>query len=358
MKSWPALAVLSILAATCVTGAARADEAAKTKARQHFKQGVELFDQRRFGDALAQFEQSYGLFPVYSTLYNVGQVHVALGHPVQAVEAFEKLLVQGGASVPAEQRNRVESELKLQRERVGELKLSVLPDAAVVRVDGDPVGKAPLNGLVKVAAGHHRIEAMLDGYRSEQNEIDVPGKGHVELAFKLVALAPVAQPAAPTPAVEAAPARPTAVPAILPVAPAPVATPKQPPPNSAAAPPEQHAGSSSGGTVQRVFGYLFAGAGLVGSGVGIALAVDGQSKHDDALVQWANGDKATAQQTESASSKEKSQGYVVIGASGAVMLTGAILLITAPSGHSASARVNWSPWVGTSVAGASFGGTW
>jgi hypothetical protein len=51
-------------------------------------------------------------------------------------------------------------------------------------------------------------------------------------------------------------------------------------------------------------------------------------------------------------------GYFVIGASGAVMLTGAILLIAAPSGHSANARMNWSSWVGTSVAGASFGGIW
>ncbi len=112
MKNLYALVIHLLIAALCVTGLARADETQKTKARQHFKQGVELFDQRRFGDALTEFEQSYTLFPVYSTLYNVGQVHVALGHPVQAIDAYEKYLIQGGASVPAEQRTRVEAELE------------------------------------------------------------------------------------------------------------------------------------------------------------------------------------------------------------------------------------------------------
>lgn len=95
MKTLYALVIHLLIAALCVTGLARADETAKTKARQHFKQGVELFDQRRFGDALTEFEQSYSLFPVYSTLYNVGQVHVALGHPVQAIDAYENIWFKG-----------------------------------------------------------------------------------------------------------------------------------------------------------------------------------------------------------------------------------------------------------------------
>ena len=67
---------------------------------------------------------------------------------------------------------------------------------------------------------------------------------------------------------------------------------------------------------------------------------------------------AQAQQTESDSSKEKTKGYVVIGAGGAAMLTGAILLISAPSGHYGNARLNVSPWVGMTSAGASLGGHW
>jgi hypothetical protein len=46
MKIWFLLIMKLFIAILCVTSAAHADEAAKTKARQNFKQGVELFDQR------------------------------------------------------------------------------------------------------------------------------------------------------------------------------------------------------------------------------------------------------------------------------------------------------------------------
>lgn len=357
MKPWFALIISLLIAALCVTGLARADETAKTKARQHFKQGVELFDQRRFGDALSEFQQSYSLFPVYSTLYNVGQVQVALGHPVEAVEAFDKFLVQGGASISQDQRARVEAELKTQRERVGDIKLDVTPQGAEIRVDGESVGQAPIKNAIKVAAGHHRVEAMLDGYRTERSEVDVSGQGHIEVMFKLQSLPQMAAAAPAEPAVT----RPTTSSTIVNIAPAPspTASAAQNARNEGALPHrEQYSESSSAGTVQRVFGYVIAGAGLIGTGVGVAYAVDGQSKHDDALTQFAQGSTALAHQTETNSSNEKSKGYVVIGAGGAVMLTGAILLISAPSGHSGNARINWSPWVGTSGAGASVGGTW
>lgn len=256
MKTLYALVIHLLIAALCVTGLARADETAKTKARQHFKQGVELFDQRRFGDALTEFEQSYSLFPVYSTLYNVGQVHVALGHPVQAIDAYEKYLVQGGASVPAEQRSRVEAELKTQRERVGDIKLDVTPEGAEIRVDGEPVGKAPLKSPVKVAAGHHRVEAMLDGYRTERSDIDISGQGHVEMMFKLQSLAPAVAPAA---AVEpnATKSAPNVTNVTVAQAPSPAVNSTQNGRNDSGLPhAEPHYESSAGGTVQRVFGYF------------------------------------------------------------------------------------------------------
>lgn len=351
MKIWFTLVVNLFIVILCTTVVARADESAKTKARQHFKQGVELFDQRRFGDALTEFEQSYALFPVYSTLYNVGQVHVALGHPVQAIDAYEKFLVQGGSSVSTEQRERVETELKTQRERVGDIKLDVLPDGAEIRVDGDPIGKAPLKTPVKVATGHHRVEALLEGYHTEQSEIDVRGQGHVEVMLKLQALAPVAPPVAP--------AEPKPVPTTTNINIAPASAPAAIAPSGNTQTRNERASqSSSSGGVQRAFGYLIASAGLIGGGVGVALAVDGQSKHDDALKQYADGNKAAATQAESNSSNEKTKGYVVIGGSGAVMLTGAILLITAPSAQSGNARINVAPWIGSSATGASIQGTW
>jgi len=69
------------------------------QAPAHYRQGAAAFDERRFADALAEFERSYALHPAYVTLYNIGQVHVALGYPMEAIEALNKYLADGGESI-------------------------------------------------------------------------------------------------------------------------------------------------------------------------------------------------------------------------------------------------------------------
>jgi hypothetical protein len=351
MKYWFPLTLLLICGAQGFAGTAHAEDSVRVQAREHFKQGVALFDERRFGDALAQFERSYSLFPAYSTLYNVGQVQVALGHPVQAVEAFEKYLVQGGASIPADQRIQVEAELKAQRQRIGDIKFAVSPDGAELRIDGDRVGKAPMSSPVNVVAGHHRVEVMLDGYRMEQREIDVAGQGHVELQLKLEALAQVGPLLAPLP--PPAPAPTTPAPAAPANAFAPTAPPAPASPIIATARPTTPSG---GGTALKVFGYLFTTAGLVGAGVGAAFAIDGQNKHDDALEQWTAGQKDVARVTEQDSQNEKKRGFVIMGVGGGVALTGVIMLIAAPSSQPSQGRVHFAPWIGVNTGGASVEG--
>ena len=350
MKPCFAPAIALTVVTLCLSSLAHADESGKLKARQHFKAGVELFDQRRFGDALSQFQESYSLFPVYSTLYNIGQVQVVLGHPVEAADAFDKFLVQGGSSIAQEQRARVEVELKAQQERIGDINVAVSPDGAEIQVDGAPVGMSPLGGPVKVASGHHRVDARLDGYRSEHNEVDILGQGHVALTIQLQALQPMATPLASGPITGPLPPSPTQAPTPVPTA-------------SHSLPARDFkAGSTTHRSAQAIVGYSLVGIGLVTAGVGVGISVDGQSKHNDAVKQWNVSDEAqsrnNARQTESASVKEKTTGYIVIGAGGAALLAGTVVLLTAPSNQAGHARLNFSPWLGTSTTGATLAGTW
>jgi hypothetical protein len=350
MKSCFTPAIALTIVALCLSNLAHADESGKLKARLHFKQGVELFDQRRFGDALSEFQESYSLFPVYSTLYNIAQVQVVLGHPVEAADAFDKFLVQGGASIAREQRARVEVELKAQQERIGDIDVAVSPEGAEIQVDGAVVGKSPLGGSVRVASGHHRVDARLDGYRSEHDEVDVLGRGHVELTIQLQALQQMAAPLAAGPITSPLPPSPAQAPTPIPTA-------------SHSLPARDfNAGSTTHRSAQTIVGYSLVSIGLVTAGVGVGIGVDGQSKHSDAIKQWNASAEAqsrnNARQTESASVKEKTKGYVIMGAGGAALLAGTIVLLTAPSNQAGHARLNWSPWFGASAAGATLAGTW
>src|SRR5258705_390151 len=81
---------------------------ATLQAREHFQAG--LADAQR-GDvvaALREFETAYRIRPHFSVLYNIGQARSTLGRPVEAVEAFERYLSDGGAQVSDERKRDVE----------------------------------------------------------------------------------------------------------------------------------------------------------------------------------------------------------------------------------------------------------
>lgn len=323
-----------LLAASLFALPARAEESPQIEARKHFAQGVAFVDEQRLPEALAEFEKCYALYPAYATLYNIAQLHAALGDPVAAVEAFEKYLADGGAAIAPKQRARVEAELATQRQKVGEITIQVTPPEAELRIDDKPPIRASAPLTLRLAAGRHQLSAALAGYRSEQREAEVQTQGHVDLSLSLEPEPPVTAP------VEVAPPS-----AVLPRA------------------RDERAHSTS---TQRIAGYVLGGVGLVGAGVGVAIAVAGQAKHNDALDQWSAGDKAGARSTESASSRQKTAGYIVIGVGGAASVAGAILIFTAheaktPSGAvvpRSSSGFRCTPWVSSSLVGASLEKSW
>jgi len=332
--------LLLLVCAWSCGGEAYAGESAKEDARNHFRAGVVLFDQRRFADALSEFERSYALYPDFSTLFNIGQVHAVLGHPVEAVDALESFLSKGGDSIPAADRQRVQAELAAQRAKIGLITFDVLPNGTEVRVDGVPIGKSPLVAPLRFASGPHRVEAMLEGYRAEVRTIDLAGGQQAHIGMSLQSIAQV--PSTPAPAPVSAPQHP-------------VEESSQPPLEASDSPPTNPPVSRNW---QKLAGYGVGGLGLLGAGVGTYLLIDGQSKHEDALEQWAAGDKAEARQTEQDSVDEKDKGYVVVGVGGAIALGGVILLLTAPSDEPSGPSVGWAPWVGPSVVGVGANGVW
>jgi len=132
---------------SCMNGATAVatEPDSKAVAREHYQRGVAAFQANRFGDAAIEFRTAYQTSPAYAVLYNIGQVDVALGDAVGAVDAFEKYLEQGGNAIAKERRQTVEAEVEKQRARIGTTLLHVQPEGAEVRVDGKLIGKAPLS---------------------------------------------------------------------------------------------------------------------------------------------------------------------------------------------------------------------
>jgi hypothetical protein len=183
---WCATAmIISACSSLLLAAPARADRAvatddqarAKAEALVHFEKGVRLGESGSYREAAAEFERAYRLSPHYAVLYNLGQAYMALGQPVEAVEALQRYLTEGASQVPAARRSEVQAALKQQRARIGSVAIDANVDGAVLLVDGATVGRSPLPSPVRVARGEHQVSAVLDGYRATPRTITVSGDG-------------------------------------------------------------------------------------------------------------------------------------------------------------------------------------
>ena len=325
----------SAAAQSAPAAAATADP--KLAARAHFDKGVAAFNARRFAEAAEAFAAAYQLSPAYPVLYNIGQVNVALGRSVEAVDAFERYLREGTA-IQAERRREVEAELDKQLARVGTVSVRTVPPGAEIRIDARLIGKTPLPAPVRLTAGTHAVEAILAGYTTHIRDIEVAGKSQqeVELALeRFTAQAPSAAPAAAA-NLERAPAR----------------------LESEMQQPAPVPGSSL--SVQRLLGYTALVGGLAAATTGGLIAFNGANKANDAKDKLAAA-KTVAMWLESKpdfdDGKQRNQlGWKIAGVGAAVAVAGVVLLATVPETTGGSLAL--APMVAAGSGGLVIEGVW
>lgn len=176
IRSDPRLLAAATLGALLALAPAPArGQDARSEARARFAHAVDLFDEGQLDAALAEFERAYQLVPNAAVLYDVAQVHAALGHAVEAVDVFERYLREGGDGISAERRDEVERELARQRARIARVTVDVPVPGAIVALDDADVGPAPLDAPLRVSAGEHVISARAPGYEPARRRVRVLG---------------------------------------------------------------------------------------------------------------------------------------------------------------------------------------
>ena len=239
----------------------------KAAARGHFDRGVAAFNEGRFAEAALEFESAYKLSPAPVVLYNIGQVDVALGRSVEAVDAFERYLADGATTISAERRAEVQAEVEKQRTQIGTIAIQTDPAGASIRIDGRLVGTTPLPSPVRVAAGKHTVEARLAGYSPQDRDVDVPGTKQLRTEIKLIPAFANELPLAPrAPTVQAA------QPHVGPVAVS--------PPLVAA--PEQPQAAERSPNWLRLSGYALGGLGVAAVVTGAVVADESANSANDA----------------------------------------------------------------------------
>ena len=338
--------LLIVLGATVAPQAARAEE--KEEARKHYYRALQLADDGQLEGAIVEFRRSYDLTHHFAVLYNIGQVFVTLAKPVEAVDAYERYLADGGEKIAAARRADVEKEIARQKARIATLEIRGLPEGAMVRLDGKDLAKAPISAPVRVGVGTHAIAASAEGYDSAETEVTVAGED-----WQVVELALAKH------VVEAPPRAPVVEQKLLPVdslALSPeVSTPVA---DALVASPMKHRPVSNTRIVGIVSGAV--GVAVIAAGTVCGLLVKG--RHDAAVTNWNQrlDSKATSLQAQAQDlAPAANVGFI---AGGTLAALGVVLYIVgaqnSPTGKNDGQHTHLFPTLNTGFAGLSAGGTW
>ena len=159
-------------------------------ARLHFQQGVALYEERNYDAALAEFEGAYATSKEPIVLYNLGLTYKALFRYAESVDSLERYLRESAArqqEISPERKTEVESLVAEMKSLLADITMMILPPDADLRVDGRSVTLG-IEGIVKLAAGTHRIDVSAADHVSVQRDITVVAGVPQTVTVKLTAI--------------------------------------------------------------------------------------------------------------------------------------------------------------------------
>src|SRR5215510_9553895 len=144
--------LVGVLALVAAPAARAPPDPKKAEAAQRFDRGLQLFDDGDTAGALAEFKRTYELVPNPVVLFNIGLVYAAMGRPVSAVDALEKVM-QTPDKLSTDQRERATRTLNDQKQRIGKLMVTTVPEGARIDIDNVESARTPLTAPIRISEG-------------------------------------------------------------------------------------------------------------------------------------------------------------------------------------------------------------
>lgn len=164
---------------------AEASLAARETARAHLARGNNLAARNQYGTALREFLDAYATAGDSAVFYNIGQCHVALGHPVEAIDAFSRYLTDGGARVPSGRADLLGAQIAMLESRIAELTIVIVGSDGQVKVDGRDLGRSPLPRPLRLNAGSYHVSVTPDTGPTLEREVTIAEAQRMRLIMRL-----------------------------------------------------------------------------------------------------------------------------------------------------------------------------
>jgi hypothetical protein len=172
-------------------GPARADDI-EDEARDHFLQGVALYQDENYEGALVEFETSFEMNANWKVHYNLGLAFQAMHMYVEAEVHFKAYLSKGMGQLDSERMAEVNDVLLDLASVIGEVEVECDVEGADVYLDGKKVATTPVEQPIRANVGKYDVEVKKSGFEDFSLTVTVPGKAKVSVNAVLVQI-PVEQ---------------------------------------------------------------------------------------------------------------------------------------------------------------------
>jgi hypothetical protein len=343
--------VLAGLSALPCPSWAQSDEE-RAAARQAALEGIKALREQRYPAAIDLLTRAESVVHAPTHLLYLARAQAGMEQLVRARENYMKIVKENiDPSKPKafhDAKQDAEKELAALEPRIPAI-TTVVEGAqgkpVTVTVDGNKVPSA-LVGLPRpVDPGEHRLQASAEGMASDIATINVREGSNEKVTLVLKpGAAPVVASSPPPPE----PSGPSSLPPPMPVPPGPPSSPEQP--------------KAAGGSPVRTAGFVVAGLGVVGVGVGTIFYLGGVSKQqesDDAcqVIVLTGKCKAGTQDTvntlDDEAKSKKTMGIIALAAGGVAAVAGVTMIVVGKPKPTPVASPSFTPWIGLGQAGVS-----
>jgi len=177
------LALLLVTSLSSLAAAQNVSDGDRKAARDLYEKGASLQVQGKPADALDSFMRSYTVFPAPTTALHVAQCHAALGHLVEAEEAYRSLsnakVPDGSPPAFYAAQEQARQELTVITPRLPTIRVTTTPEkisGLQVKVDDQVINPALVGVARAVNPGSHKVVANAPGYATSEQSVTVQEK--------------------------------------------------------------------------------------------------------------------------------------------------------------------------------------
>jgi hypothetical protein len=168
---------LALLAAAILAAAPAGAQAPPppTPYEEHLASGKRLVEEESWSAALVELEAAYAAEPRAAPLLQIAVCEQALQRWPRAIAAIERALRDHAATMDEAERKAAEQDLAELRAQTGSVEVTVTPEEATLRVDGEDQPVIRGKRVIALGPGPHRLEARLAGWTPAARTVTVGG---------------------------------------------------------------------------------------------------------------------------------------------------------------------------------------